>query len=210
MSPILYVVGALIAAFFVAGTTYAATTGSGASDPSNDPNYTGDSSIDPGAGAFDDYENLAPSSTVNSIISAISQGVTAIVNQGFSQKIVTFANAIAFAEGYGGAGAIPTVANDPGDLSKGDFGDTGFYLKAGDGEQVIKYPTAQDGFNALYQKLQNIVNGGSSVYSLNMSILQMGNKYSGNGSVWSRNVVSYLNQQGVNATQQTLLAEVLI
>lgn len=206
MSPLVYMALAVVAVFVVGGTTYAATTDSGADDPNSDPSLQDDSSISDSS----DYGIVSSPSFLDALVGAVSQGVTAIINNGYSQKIVTFADAIAHAEGYGPVGNVPTRANNPGDLSKGDFGDTGKYLIAGDGEQVIQYATAQDGFNALYEKLQNIADGNSSVYSPSMTIAQMAAKYAGNSQVWAANVTAYLSQNGVPATQQTTLQEVLI
>jgi hypothetical protein len=115
------------------------------------------------------------------------------------------AEAIAVAEGFYIPGTIPNRANNPGDLTKGDFGDTGVYITAKGGVQIIQYASVQDGWNALYQKLQNIANGGSSVYSPDMTLGQFINTFSGGGSTGYVN--SILSTTG--ATQDTPLGSVL-
>lgn len=90
----------------------------------------------------------------------------------------SFANAIATAEGYGVAGAIPTVRNNPGDLSSNGT--------------VTTYATPQDGMSALTSKLQNIANGNSSVYSPDMTIAQMGDKWANGDTNWMQNVAAKL------------------
>ena len=123
---------------------------------------------------------------------------------GFSAAIQAFAQAIASAEGFSVLGSVPYRCHNPGDLSKVDIGDTGSYMVAGGTEYIIVFPDDSTGWTALYTKLQRIVNGTSKVYSLGMSIRQMGLTYSGGDPNWPVNVAAFL---GVN--QDTLLSEVL-
>lgn len=108
-------------------------------------------------------------------------GVTAAPSQAsiLSPSITAVARAISQAEGYGVAGAIPTVRNNPGDLT--DI--TG---------SVRTFPSASDGWNALYAQLQKIVDGTSSYYTLDMSWRQMGQIWAGGDGNWAVNVAAIL------------------
>jgi len=108
-----------------------------------------------------------------------------------SNQVTLFAQAIAAAEGFGQQGAIPTSAHNPGDLTMGDFGDTGNYVVSRGGEKIIVFPDDASGWNALYRKLENIVNGGSHVYNLNITIAQMGALWAGS-QFWAKNVAAAL------------------
>lgn len=101
------------------------------------------------------------------------------------------AQAIAAAEGYGVAGAIPTTANNPGDLKNGDIG----YGTLGSG--ITIYGSSDDGWAALENQLELISSGQSAYYSPTMSIAQLGNTWAGGDSNWARNVAASL---GVPAT----------
>jgi hypothetical protein len=207
-----YVIGALVAALLFAGIINGSTSGVDYSQPTDDNSEDdGPNSSPPIDRPGDDQEaNATSSSLLDTFILGISGVVNTVQNLGVSSKIKLFWAAIGSAEGYGIPGAIPTVTNNRGDLSKGDFGDTGQYIQAGDGEQVIVFPDISTGDAAGYTKLQNIVNGKSQVYNLSMSIQDMGTRWAGNAQVWSANVAAYLRQNGYpNVTPQTKLSEVL-
>jgi hypothetical protein len=171
-------------------------------------NPIGDDSTDEDSSDDSSQISITPS-TLDTLVSVASEAFGELT-MAYSAQIQLFAQAIAFAEGYGPAANLPTKANNPGDLSKGAYGDTGIYITAGDGEQVVKYASASDGFNALYRQLQDIVNGQSSYYNLGMTIQQMGATWaSPPGLIWGTNVAAFLTQQGTPATAQTLLSEVL-
>lgn len=97
----------------------------------------------------------------------------------------SLASAIGTAEGYGIPNAIPTLANNPGDLVNGDIG----YGTMGSG--ITIYPSAQAGNDALANQLGMIANGTSSNYSPSESISQIGSTWAG-GSAWANNVASAL------------------
>ena len=102
--------------------------------------------------------------------------------------VVALANAIAKAEGYGIPGAIPTVANNPGDLKKGDVG-------YGTINGITKYANVQDGWNALYAQLQLIVDGRSTRYKVTDTLRKMGQVWTATVSeqgAWSKNVAAAL------------------
>jgi hypothetical protein len=101
--------------------------------------------------------------------------------------IDALANAIANAEG-----SDPSI-NNPGDLTGGDFNPSnvvGTFNSAG----VAIVDTIQNGWSALYNKLSNILNGGSSVYSPDMTISDFANTYTGgdNAASWAQSVADAL------------------
>jgi hypothetical protein len=101
--------------------------------------------------------------------------------------IDALANAIADAEG-----SDPSI-NNPGDLTAGDVDAsnvTGIFNNAG----VVIIDTLENGWNALYTKLQNIMSGASSVYSPSMTIAQLAQTYTGgdNADGWAQTVADDL------------------
>jgi len=103
--------------------------------------------------------------------------------------------AIALAEGYNqGAGTAPYDLNNPGDLSPGDengqptCGPAQFH----GGSNVIWFCTVENGWTALRDKFQNIVNGDSSVYADTDTWATVASKYAGNSAAWLNNVTNYL------------------
>lgn len=114
-------------------------------------------------------------------------------------KLYLFARAIAFAEGYGVPGAIPTVRNNPGDL----------ILSGG---TPTTFATAQAGWDALYRQLKLIIAGSSAHYSLDQTIGQMASIYTATESAdWAANVVSFLRSHGMpTVSVSTRLRDVLV
>ena len=101
------------------------------------------------------------------------------------------ASAIAQAEGFGQPGAIPTIANNPGDLELGNIG-SGVTIAAG-GQQITNFPTLEAGEAALENQVNLIATGTSKAgYSPSMSIAQVGQLYSGGSSNWANNVAAAL------------------
>jgi hypothetical protein len=122
-------------------------------------------------------------------------------NDPFFAKIQQLANAIAFAEGFGKLGAVPTDFHNPGDLGPGDVG-TAYPSVFKGGSNVSQLPDDATGWAALTGKLSAIFNGRSSVYSPTMTIEEMGQKYAGDSKSWSSNVAKYLG-----ISPKTTLAE---
>lgn len=111
--------------------------------------------------------------------------------------IDALAAAIAQAEG-----ADPSI-NNPGDLTAGDVDSrsiTGTFNDAG----VVIIDSIENGWNALYSKLQNIFSGNSSVYNPSMTISQFAMTYTGgdNADSWASTVASALG-----VTPDTTLAD---
>lgn len=96
-----------------------------------------------------------------------------------------FADAVARAEGFGIPGAIPTLANNPGDLALGDLG----YGTLGNNISI--FPSTQAGETALQNQINAMANGTSKYYSPNETLAQAGSTYSG-GSSWATNVAKFL------------------
>jgi len=101
----------------------------------------------------------------------------------YPDGLKNFARAVAYAEGFGTPGAIPTVANNPGDLKVGGNTTNG---------GITIFDSVEAGWNRLYRQLALIISGGSSYYTLDMSIADMGNTYANGDSNWARNVAGYL------------------
>lgn len=91
-----------------------------------------------------------------------------------SKLIPSLAYAIGRAEGFGIPGAIPTRANNPGDL---ELGDIGFGVL---GQGITIYPTLKQGIEALYRELDLIFTGKSKEYSMFMTFSQMAVVWTGN------------------------------
>ena len=101
------------------------------------------------------------------------------------------AAAIAQAEGFGQPGAVPTIANNPGDLELGNIGYG--VTKAAAGQQITNFPTLQAGQAALENQINLITTGQSTAgYNPSMSIAQVGQLYSGGSSNWANNVATAL------------------
>ena len=91
-----------------------------------------------------------------------------------------FGDAVEVAEGYGRPGAIPTRANNPGDLTDdGDIGLGVIHSGGPHGAAITIYPDYFTGRQCLDRKNRNIFNGASEVYLLSMSITEVGMKWAG-------------------------------
>jgi len=116
----------------------------------------------------------------------------------YPQPIKTFAQAIARAEGFGNAGAIPTRAHNPGDLKIPNKPTLA-------GTSITEFSGDDEGWSALYKQLWLILTGSSGVYDLDMSIADMARLWTATqSSAWAQNVASY-----VGAPTSTPLWQVL-
>lgn len=124
-------------------------------------------------------------------------------------KVQLLEQAIEFAEGFGKAGAIPTLANNPGDLELGDVG-LGVL-----GEGITIYPDVAIGRAKLTKIVRGWLAGVSSSYSLDDSFLTVAQEYVGGKRTptvqagnWALNVVTYLNTNaGVFLTTSNTLRD---
>jgi hypothetical protein len=89
--------------------------------------------------------------------------------------------AIAKAEGYDVATAAPYRLNNPGDISDGS---QTFGSEQHSGSSVTHFPDASTGWNWLYQKIKNHIDGKSSTYKPDLTITQFSKIYAANWSNW--------------------------
>lgn len=109
------------------------------------------------------------------------------------QLVEKFCQAIANAEGFGPAEALPTRCNNPGDLT--DDGDIGLGTARSKGigaANITIYRTADDGWNALRNKVRRMLEGRSKVYFLWMTIDMVGQVYARDRD-WAINVARELD-----------------
>lgn len=109
-------------------------------------------------------------------------------------KIWDIARAIAIAEGANVEGSNPDRLNNPGDISDGA---STYGSEAHSGSNVTTFPDKETGWSWLYQKLQNIANGKSHVFSTSMTWTAFAQKYAGDWHNWVANVTREL---GVDAS----------
>ena len=103
----------------------------------------------------------------------------------WSPAVLKLAKAISVAEGS------PPEWNNPGDLTgvdAGSFPTCGY----GNKEGVWKFLNNADGWTALYVKLNRMLAGQSRIYSLDMTLEDVGLKYSGGDPNWAVNVAREL------------------
>lgn len=112
-------------------------------------------------------------------------------------QVETLAYAISKAEGYGVAGAIPTVRNNPGNI------------RARSGE-IATYDTPEVGWAALYRQIEAMLADTSGLYPADWSLAQVAARYTGEGRYmdWVSNVLYYLNERGVQAGPDTTFREI--
>lgn len=112
-----------------------------------------------------------------------------------------FAQAIARAEGFYETDPtkIPTVpqrARNPGDITdEGNIGLGVIQTSGPAGAAITIYATVEDGWAALQKKVRRMLDGQSEVYKPDLTIVEVGLKYSGNGG-WGLNVAK---QMGVDS-----------
>ena len=107
---------------------------------------------------------------------------------GSASKTERIANAIAYAEGYFVSGSRPERNNNPGDLTKA-FGQdyTGY-----DGIFIV-FATPTDGWQALFQQVNMMLDNTSSIYNDEMTIYEVAQRYTTTQQQeWANNVASYL------------------
>lgn len=111
----------------------------------------------------------------------------------YSEAIKRVARAIASAEGFGVPGAIPTVANNPGDLVIPGWSPTIGDSTGMGGPGIAVFDSVDYGWSRLYRQLALILQGGSAHYNLDMSIADMGQKWAYGDPNWAHNVARALN-----------------
>lgn len=107
----------------------------------------------------------------------------------YSPIVQNFARAIARAEGFYVNGAIPQRANNPGNLKL-----SGYPTING----ISVFDSVDQGWAALYNQLQLIIEGRSRFYNLDMTIKEMGDTWEADpGDAWAINVA---DSMGVNVS----------
>lgn len=97
--------------------------------------------------------------------------------------------AIAHAEGADVPNSNPDRLNNPGDLSDGS---KTFGSELHTGSNVTHFPDKQTGWTWLYNKVANIRDRKSHVFSPDMTWIQLAQKYAGNWQNWVKNVTDDL------------------
>ncbi len=120
-------------------------------------------------------------------------------------KHTDLAEAIAHAEGFGQPGAVPTRANNPGDMKPVHW--TGPVTGA---ENIAVFSDVGTGWAALEHELDLIRARKSHVYTPSMTIREMAEHWTGTQrNEWAQNVCDYLSKHGRPATVDTPLKDVL-
>jgi hypothetical protein len=103
-----------------------------------------------------------------------------------------FSEAIAKAEGFYVANSVPARAHNPGDLTDdGDIG-LGFIQTEGPfGAKITIYASDADGWDALHRKVRRMLDGGSHVYTSDLTLMEVALKYAGS-TEWAFNVAKDL------------------
>lgn len=104
-------------------------------------------------------------------------------------KIWDICRAIACAEGYNVASSNPFRLNNPGDISDGA---NTFGFESHSGSNITTFPDAATGWNWLYTKISNHVNGKSTVFPASMTVDLFAKKYAANWQNWESNVCTKL------------------
>lgn len=139
---------------------------------------------------------------------AFDQGDEMDANANFTPQQRVLAVAISHAEGYGLANAIPTEANNPGDLvlpgwQGQSLGSEKISVLTSDTPDNPVPPNG--GWFRLYRQIRLIDQGNSTVYNISMTISEMAKKWTATDpEAWARNVSSFLG-----VTPDTLLETVL-
>lgn len=102
-----------------------------------------------------------------------------------------FAHAIAGAEGFNKKGTIPNRYHNPGDLKAVHGWSYPGQVRIGKANHVV-FANDAAGWAALRHQIQRVLDGNSRQYNVDMTITQMGRKYAGFWSRWSKNVAKNL------------------
>lgn len=114
----------------------------------------------------------------------------------FDDRVLAFGRAISIAEGFGKAGAIPTVYHNPGDLKPPD-GSNNFWIGqtgVGKGGHAI-FSSDAAGYSALYRQIRLWQSGKSRVIFPYFTFTQAAQKYAENWQPWLAHVTRELGVQ---------------
>ncbi len=96
-------------------------------------------------------------------------------------RVWNVCRAVARAEGANREGSNPDRLNNPGDISDG-AATYGFEFHSG--SSITKFPDKQTGWQWLYDKWSNIVDGKSKRYSPQMTWTKLAQTWAGNWQPW--------------------------
>jgi len=109
-----------------------------------------------------------------------------------SQKVDTFAHAVAKAEGFGVKGAVPTRYHNPGDIRTFKKG-VHYAGQIGVNRQgYVIFKNDKAGFAALEANLLLMAQGQSKYYGRTMTIVSVAKVYATGWRTWSKNVAKNL------------------
>lgn len=134
---------------------------------------------------------LIASNTVAQVVTGGAIQETGPLDQSqASSAVQSIAQAIAQAEGFYVSGSLPQRSNNPGSLT--------IPAALGSGQNPLNaFPSAQDGWDALYGEINLILNGGSHIYTPDMSIREIAQHWTtdvppGSQVNWASNVARAL------------------
>ena len=123
---------------------------------------------------------------------------------GQDAKVVSLAQAIAKAEGFGVRGALSTRYHNPGDLKVAVAGQK-YPGQSGVGKgSHIRFCNDRAGWLALYHQLDKVAAGESKHYTPDMTLAQFAKRYARDWRHWAANVA-----RSLNVSTTTTLAEYL-
>jgi len=118
-----------------------------------------------------------------------------------SEQIEDLGKAIAFAEGFGILGAVPTRAHNPGDLKLHGYPTTGE-------ENISVFDSDNEGWHHLYDQLIRIKFSRSHVYNLSMTFTEFASHWTDTSqSSWLNNVIFKLTELDYVVNENTTLGE---
>ena len=117
-------------------------------------------------------------------------------------RIERLAQAIAKAEGFGVPDTVPTLAHNPGDLVIPGW--SGPSMGAG----ISVFDDDNTGWQRLYHEIGLIFVGASHVYNLDMTIMQMAEKWTmTDQNAWANNVADFLRVNILTTLRELLQGE---
>lgn len=105
-----------------------------------------------------------------------------------SEKVDTFAHAIAKAEGFGVKGAVPTRYHNPGDIRTFKKGARYPGQVGVNKHGYVIFKNDEAGFAALRENLRRMASGESKYYGTNMTVTKVAKLYATGWRTWSKNV----------------------
>ena len=124
-------------------------------------------------------------------------------------SVIKFALAVSVAEGFGPPENLPTRANNPCDLTRGDAAGLNI-LGIMNKEGVMHFEKLEDGWTAAYVKFNRMLSGHSLQYPLIWTLEQVGAKYSGGNPDWATNVARELGVLPTTTLEQYIEANPLV